>query len=490
MERFLLMELLKLKLCNMKRTFIFGSILCFFVGVNSLSLLAQEYKNFDLSKYITPDIKRSRLDFGFDSNGKFADNFDTEKSSLLFGQLNSSFESIKNTRKKITSLNLNLNLNGKYTGSKSDVYTNNISNSFNFQDGLSVLYIGKYFNSSNYFISVGTNFRMNNQFVNYNKKSDLILEQKSHNTYSDYGLTPSIGIGFGRIESVEDARQVLYLIKGLSKNGALNRELSVEETFQLAQKMSSVKNKRFLDSRLRKIDEITSIDSFLVDNNLIQQSDARYFTILYDIWENGALFQRKSGHAFELKIEPGIGFRQSKDNNNWFSPDSTYWYNSTNKSYGANLSFNYNLEKPVNLNWQHSVRSSIGSSSYSYLGNSSQSSSQNENSSNFNTNALYLNGSYSIGYFPTTRTNLVLGIDQYFTQRFSKTYLAGSFDSVDWSKDFNSYSRLNFSIYYYLSPQFRISGSTSIDYGYSNYITNKSNRFSGEFQATISYSLF
>ena len=474
----------------MKKTLITSCVLCFFVGVNPLSLSAQEYNNFDLSKYVTPDIKRNRLDFGFSSNGNFIDNFDREKSSLLFGQLNSSFESIIDTRRKVTSLNLNLNLNGTYTSSKNNDYLNSTSNNYIYKDGLNFSYIGKYFNSSNYFISVGTNFRMNNQLVNYNKKSDLILKQKSSNTSSDYGLTTSIGIGFGRIESVEDARQALYLIKELSKNGVLNRELSADETFQLAQQMSIVKNKRFLDSRLRKIDEITSVDSFLLDNNLIQQSDARYFTTLYDIWENGALFQRKSGHAFELKIEPGIGFRQSNDNNNWFSPDSTYWSNFTNKSYGANLSFNYNLEKPVNLNWQHSVRSSMGSSSYSYLGNSSQSSSQNENSSNFNTSALYINGGYSIGYFPTTRTNLVLGIDQYFTQRFSKTYLAGSFDSVDWSKDFNSYSRLNFSIYYYLSPQFRISGSTSIDYDYSNYITNKTNTFSGEFQATISYSLF
>lgn len=474
----------------MKKTLITSFFLFFFVGVNLISLSAQEYKNFDLSKYFTPDIKRSRLDFGFNSNGKFADNFDTEKSSLLFGQLNSSFENIKNTRKKVTSLNLNLNLNGQYTGSKNDLYTNNISNSFNFQDGLNFSYIGKYYNTSNYFISTGTTLRMYNQLVNYNKKSNLILVQENRNTNDNYNFMPSIGIGFGRIESVEDARQALYLMKELSKNGVLNRELSVDETFQLAQQISRVKNKRFLDSRLRKIDEITSVDSFMVDNNLIQKSDAKYFTILYDIWENGALFQRKSGHAFELKIEPEIGFRQNKDNNNWFSPDSTYWSNFTNKSYGANLSFNYNLEKPVNLNWQHSVRSSIGSSSYSYLGNSSQSSLQNENSSNFNTSALYLNGSYSIGYFPTTRTNLVLGIDQYFTQRFSKTYLAGSFDSVDWSKDFNSYSRLNFSIYYYLSPQFRISGSTSLDYNYSIYTANKTNNFSGEFQATISYSLF
>ncbi len=490
MERFLLIELLKLKLFYMKSTFIFGFVLCFFVGVNSPSLSAQEYKNFDLSKYITPDIKRSRLDFGFDSYGKFADNFDTEKSSLLFGQLNSSFENIKNTRKKVTSLNLNLNLNGQYTGSKNDVYTNNISNSFNFQDGLNFSYIGKYYNSSNYFISTGTTLRMYNELVNYNKKSDLIFKQKSHNTYSDYGLTPSIGIGLGRIESVEDARQALYLMKELSKNGVLNRELSTDETFQLAQQISRVKNKRFLDSRLRKIDEITSVDSFFVGHNLIQQSDARYFTTLYDIWENGALFQRKSGHEFELKIEPGIGFRQSKVNNNWFSPDSTYWSNSTNKIYGANLSINYNLEKPVNLNWQHSVRSSFGGSSYSYLGNSSQSSSQNENLSDYNTSALYLNGSYSIGYYPTTRTNLVLGIDQYFTQRFSKTYLGGSFDSVDWNKNFDSTSRLNFSIYYYLSPQFRISGSTSLNYNYSIYNTNKNTRLSGAFDATISYSLF
>ena len=474
----------------MKRTFPIGIILCLFVGVNLLNLSAQEYNNFDLSKYITPDITRNRLDVGFNSNGNFTSNLDTEKSSLLFGRLYSSFENVKNTRKKVTTLNLSLDLNGNYTDSKNDIYTNNISNSFNFRDRISVSFVGKYFNVSNYFISVGTNFWMDNQFDDYNKKSDLILKLNNHNKSNDYRLMPSIGIGSGRIESVEDARQALYLIKELTKNRVLSRELTVDETFQLAQLMSSVKNKRFLDSRLRRIEEITSIDSFFVKNIFIEQADARYFTTLYDIWDNGALFQRKSGHVFELGFSPSIGYRSDRRNQNWFSPDSTFWSISSRKTYGGNLSFQYELEKPINLNWQHSVKSSLGSSSYSYLSNNSHSNSEGEILSDYNTSTLYLNGTYSIGYYPNTRTNLVLGIGQYFTQRH--TSINPELPNIIGykTKDFDSYSSIDFSIYYYISPQFRISGTASLDYYFSNYDTYTTNRLSGEFQATISYSLF
>lgn len=48
----------------MKKHYIFSLCLCFLCTTFSFRLSAQEYNNFDLNKYYTPDIVRNALDFG------------------------------------------------------------------------------------------------------------------------------------------------------------------------------------------------------------------------------------------------------------------------------------------------------------------------------------------------------------------------------------------------------------------------------------------
>jgi len=50
----------------------------------------------------------------------------------------------------------------------------------------------------------------------------------------------------------------------------LNRKLTTEEIHAFAQTISTVKNKRFLDARLRMIDEITTVDSVLVNMGVLR----------------------------------------------------------------------------------------------------------------------------------------------------------------------------------------------------------------------------
>ncbi|MBV5342795.1 hypothetical protein JZU68_03975, partial [bacterium] len=67
-----------------------------------------------------------------------------------------------------------------------------------------------------------------------------------------------IGSGSGRIENVSDAQHALFLINDLSKKSILNRDLSNNEINELSKTMTKIKNKRFLDSRLKLIDEINT----------------------------------------------------------------------------------------------------------------------------------------------------------------------------------------------------------------------------------------
>ena len=108
-------------------------------------------------------------------------------------------------------------------------------------------------------------------------------------------FAPKLGLGFGRIEDVTDARQAIYMLEALHKNGVLSRQLSNEEVVALAQKISSEKNKRFFDSRLHKIDEISAVDSFFVASKALSKNDASYFTALYDMMK-----KKMNAVAYEL----------------------------------------------------------------------------------------------------------------------------------------------------------------------------------------------
>ena len=61
----------------MKKHYIFSLCLCFLCTTFSFRLSAQEYNNFDLNKYYTPDIVRNALGFGMSIN----DNFNSQSSS-------------------------------------------------------------------------------------------------------------------------------------------------------------------------------------------------------------------------------------------------------------------------------------------------------------------------------------------------------------------------------------------------------------------------
>ena len=134
------------------------------------------------------------------------------------------------------------------------------------------------------------------------EKSNTVSRQSD----SQFRAGVSPAIGWGRIEDVTDARQTIYIIDALRENGVLNRDLSVQEMFEFSQLISSVKNKRFLDSRLHLIDELTTVDNYLKNKGVIADGGAAYFANLNDMWQYGALFERKSGYEVTFNANPGL----------------------------------------------------------------------------------------------------------------------------------------------------------------------------------------
>src|ERR1035437_2281622 len=314
----------------MKKTFIFSIILCSFIALWANNISAQEYK-YDLNKYYTPDIVRNSLDLNFNSNGSLDRsarkrpnsqmNSDTTINSNLSGELHAQFSSYISTRKYESLLQLNLDLSGSLR--KSDLstihntyYPNNFSSSSS--EGIHIDYSKKMYGANKKFFSFGLSSTLNPSTSFLKETIPSSTTEKTTN-YFRTDITPFIGIGIGRIESIKDARQAIYILEDLSKRGVLTRHLSD--------------------------DEISTVDSFLVKNNLLTKSDASYFTTLYDNWENGANFERTSGQSFEMRLSPDVNLNNRKIESKISNPSSDTWEKQNNMNFGARLAFNYNYAK-------------------------------------------------------------------------------------------------------------------------------------------------
>lgn len=476
----------------MKKTFIFGFIFCSFITLWANKVSAQEYK-YDLNKYYTPDIVRNSLDLNLNSSGGFdnrsdnnAPNYkDTTKINNLSGQFNSRFTQFKNTRKTESILQLSLDVNGQFSNNKDWGLNNEKTHNSSSAEYIGLNYSKKMYGTNKKFLSFGL-FSDLNPSTSYTSKevASLTIENTTKRFRAE--IKPYIGIGIGRIESVKDTRQAIYILEDLSKRAVLTRHLSDDEIFKFSQIISQVKNKRFLDYRLHKIDEITTVDSFLVKNNLLTKSDASYFTTLYDNWENSANFERTSGQSFEVKLSPDVNWNNLKLELK--NSDNDNWQKQSNKNYGASLAFNYNYAKQINLNWEKTAYVSLSGSTTREEQRLSYDGSQ-ETEYKINVRNITLNGNYRIAYYPSTRTNLSANISQNFYKNF--------YDAISnsgWSDSFNSTTNLEFSAVYYVSPQLSLSGNTYISYGYSNsrnstYKSNYNHLGTG-FSVALRYSFF
>ena len=253
----------------------------------------------------------------------------------------------------------------------------------------------------------------------------------------------------------------------------MNRKLSDDELFELSQIISTVKNKRFLDARLRLIEEITTIDSFLEDNDLLADNGAAYFTTLYDMWQYGD-FSRWSGYEISFLVTPHYSYQNTK-----YTPIAREFIENYNQHH---ISLDFRYEKPYKLNWQHSLAIAVSGSIDASSAQNKQAGNDYKNSDKFNRFSAHVN--YSLGYYPNTRTKIQLST----SQAISKYKYDEERDSM------SSYTMIGANLYYYFSPNLRLTGECRLIYepwrnkwylGYAN-----SNSFSSLFNIQLIYSIF
>jgi len=439
-----------------------------------------EYADFDIGKFITPNIVRNLLALVFDLNANysrtgttFEDRDSRNESSNLNGAVRSNFSHYVNTRKIISSLSCDLSLSGSNLSQKNTV-SSLIENESNLQQqhALSFGWANKLYFTPLMFMDYGIS---SNTFYFYkqDKTKNQLADSDQKQKRFTFDISPQIGVGIGRIENVRDARHAVYVANALSKRKVLTRNLSHDELYELSQKMSTVKNKRFLDSRLHLIDEIALVDSFFVNNNLLADNGPAYFTTLYDMWQYGDLFPRESGYELSFLVKPYYSHR-----NEHYTPATQ---DVIQNSYQYNMFFNFKYEKPFKLNWQHSLNASLSGS----INSESAEIKQTNNTLKTKINSVSGYASYTLGYYPNTRTSIQVLAAQRIQQ--------AKYD--DGKTTIGSTTQLNAKLYYYFSPYLRLTGNYDLScypVRFKGFVENYTNRniFNSLFNIQLTYMFF
>ncbi len=419
------------------------------------SQLFSQFTDFKLSDYKLPNMKRKSLDINFNMQG-------TNSST-------SSEEHISNTREKRNYTDFDSNISALYKSYlnneslqreikfgfgflwNSYKSTANDENRWKYSSINPSLYIDfinrKYYNNQQF---IETSIKFNYDYSKYHNGTETTFDVYQHSLFA---MTP-IKIGIGRIEQVQDARQAIYLIEELKKQNRLNEFKSNNEVLELAKIISELKNKRFFDSRIRKIQELKSIDEYLENKGCKTISDATYFTSLMDMWEFGDQQIRKSGTRFSLAFYPGINmhdYENSGEGNSNITPDYTL------NTIVINSGLEFNYEKPINLYWQNS----INIFGYYGLNETTQKKKTSSNKTKIRIPNVNFGLTHTLGYYPNSRTKIEL---------FSKAQYIKIFDKSDIEKeiigtDGNGFNTsLSLSANYYFSPKFKINAYVTYNY--------------------------
>jgi len=432
-----------------------------FLGLILPVLLFGQFSGFDLSKYKLPDIKTDRLDLNFNLyNNHYKDlsqisNIDTaeSKQNYLSGALNFSYYHFRNSEKYQGYLSIDGNLNPLH----------NKTNINELITKRNAIYTDLMITSNNSFYNQNKGFIEVDPYLSYSSSNDkyhrdISTSSTRDDNYGQFTTTLSIPvlIGKGRIEPVEDLRLAIYILEELYKAGRIASIPTENVIIEMAKEISQIKRKRFFDSRIRKIEELQVVDSFLVVNDIISSNDITYFSILNDQWDYAYGPTRESGFAISAGIDNNVSFSKSSqeiilDNNDPIKSD-----NKANV-YGLGGLIKLRYARPINLYWQTST-----SFSTSYIMEFTRNPDQLDNAiENFETNIFRTDLNYSLQFIPNSRTSLKLYIvGSFLNSQGKRTKI--NIDPIDYDLNTN---RLTISpgleLYYYISPQLRVQFNSS-----------------------------
>jgi len=462
------------------------SAILFLVSFNSFS-----QEQFRLSDYKNPDYRWQKLDLGFGLGG--TNSYDRNRIEdgaeykNVYSQFNSGLDAHYYGTKNSASYQgyQRIGLNTDILSDRSfyedlineDVSSEQKSNRQYVQ--LSAETINRFYLKKKWFIETDLELvtEYSHSVINSSLDQDIFpySYKAKTNQYRIIGNLPVLA-GIGRIEEVQDARLAVYILDDLLASGDLTRSASSEEIIAFAEFITGIKNQRYFDYRLRKIAEITAIDSFLAATGLKAQSDASYYTLINDNWDNSSGPVRSTGSRLFAGFVPNLDFSfygyESfwEDTLNTFSTIINYTNKNDEREFFRGLDFmtGYIWEKPANLYWQHTLNASL---SYSlYRGNGEfhfyeKDSLVNSSEAVIDSPNINFNVGYLVGFYPNSRTQVTLGISSEYSQYWGEQETDGE-NKIDLAKILVQ-NRVDLRCYYYISPQLRFTLGLTSNYSFT-----------------------
>lgn len=465
----------------MKKEFLF---LCIVLNASISISLKGQFKDFDLKQYknLKYDYKSLVSNFKIDYTG--SDRNDEYPQTL--SNNSGSFSSISSLsyRKMKSSDNIQTEISALFE-MEAEYYKKKFSKEKREEENGKIVpalhFLGNYryyFNTKPLlFLGVESTFGTGLGVRKTRTKIDKETRMDERHTKSLAMELPFI-VGIGRIDPIQDARLAVYIFDDLNKNGVLKRIPGNEEILELAEKITSIKNKRSFDKRLQKIKEISELNDFLISKDIVSNQGAAYFTSLYDNWLYSSGPVRNSGYRLSARFT-SFGMHDKNLQEIRENKVKVHEYSNEFNNYGYKLSINFENDKPLNLFWQRSIQTEAGFKGLN-----------DDNNSYFDSKNIFVTGTYNYGYYPNSRTSILFGVDYSIYYYF---HVVDYFDSYHnfLSTDQNVWIRLN----YYISERLLLYANSNLvyslikaDYDYGLKYSN--NELSLFFDAGIKYSIF
>jgi len=442
------------------------------------TVLHAQLDTFNLSRYKLPDIKFRQLDLNVNLDGSHSfDNNKTEENSSRYSKFESindltiGYRSYRNSEHLQNEQEFTMGLSPNFSNSKSD--GDIINRNSNFNSNIRLDSRNRIYFQNQFF------FEPDIQIYGYASKEDrktpLTLVKSGYVTTT---LQVPLLVGHGRIEQVQDARLAIYILEELHKAGRISKIPKNEEILEFSQLISTLKNERYFDYRLKKMEEIEKVDSFLQAKGLISYPDARYFTIMNDNWDYAQGPVRESGKRLSAGIVPYLSYDHSNGETTYSGPADTSEQKFTHNTLGIKMQIQalYEIEKPINLHWQKSMSVKL---SYGYSKNLGTSHSEDpEIKTDIDQLQLDAGIMYGMGYYPNSRTDVSGQVSLDFQQSNRKENLDVPLEQI---KGYGLVPGVLLAVHYYISPQCRL----NINYGITYYYTNSNLKY--DYDAEFNY---
>lgn len=144
----------------------------------------------------------------------------------------------------------------------------------------------------------------------YDDEYDLtqyLDRQTSRGDRKQYGVSSAAAIGWGRIYQGEFAVAAMNFMEVLRKNGLLDGQPTYEQMQELTQIIFEYRMYHSIDSRLRRIECLDSILTYLDTEGIISDPGPRATALVQDVWD----YFPQSHRPFGWTIKAGIGYQLS-----------------------------------------------------------------------------------------------------------------------------------------------------------------------------------